>query len=998
MSDIQPRGQDERVENARALQLSTPGLSGNYARLSLKHLLVVLVAYTLLYLLFFAPVLFSDRLLAPGDGIIYFLPNFAAPRVLWDTRIWGGFPAVGDSQLMLWYPPALFCSVFGASGYQPFVVAAYVLASSFAYCYIFTLTHSRLAAAVTGCVYGLSAFMVTHAGHASIIHTAAWLPLVIWAFKMLQCERNGRVWLVVAALAISFSALAGHPQIFVYLLVTAAAFVLFTGWHAPLGRWRYFGRCAGVTAVGAGIAAVQLLPTSELANLSWRAALGFPEFVAYELPLRQLPGLVFPYLYGGSPSALYGVPYFGAWPSDRGGELSGYVGLMPLVLAAIGFIAHRRNGHPRFWLGIVVLAFLLTLGESTPLAHLVYLLPLLNKFRAPARHFIELTFAISVLAGLGISVLQRRATSSRLVGRALAVACLGLLSCLISLFIFAGKINELAFQRLGHAVQLKPWVNHALAMPLLVFCAVSAALLYWARQPSSQVRSALLITTLLFDLASFGWFNEWHYGAPYKAYLHAPAAARSYRDELNSTHQRLLPVRGGTGRVNELPPNLSKLWDITSASGYGPFILTRLSRLLTMPPHGSVDESWRNPDNQSLDLMSVRYIILPPDEIELPATTDEHGTRWAASDFAVDLGFGCSSTNPLSYQIDLPKQRPATSVALVGALACSVQIPDGQEVLRVTLTDDAGESANYTLRAGSDFSEWAYDCPDVRPTLQHARAQVFRSYPVQRGAFNCEGHYYITRNRIDNGHTKLKEAFTIRRIELRWIGPAGTFALKKITLLNDDTGTSMPVSPVAGTLADTTRWRQVGEINLQNSGYGPEVEAQDAGAGVLFENLRALPRAWLVSEVMSLSSEDVFNAIRSSRLPDGRALDPGRLALVEGPVDFKAQPADPNANAQVISLGAEEMEVRTSSNAPAFLVTSDVLYPGWRATVDGVPAFVYQTDYALRGVPVPAGTHVVRFEFSSRSLYYGAGVSAFSLLLLVGWMLWPLRGRMKLGT
>ena len=61
--------------------------------------------------------------------------------------------------------------------------------------------------------------------------------------------------------------------------------------------------------------------------------------------------------------------------------------------------------------------------------------------------------------------------------------------------------------------------------------------------------------------------------------------------------------------------------------------------------------------------------------------------------------------------------------------------------------------------------------------------------------------------------------------------------------------------------------------------------------------------------------------------------------------------------------------------------------------MDGVPAFVYQTDYALRGVPVPAGTHVVRFEFSSRSLYYGAGVSAFSLLLLIGWMLWPIRAR-----
>ncbi|HZG52215.1 MAG TPA: hypothetical protein VEZ40_08765, partial [Pyrinomonadaceae bacterium] len=70
------------------------------------HALAVLLFYALLFIAFFAPVLFSSYLLAPGDGILYFLPNFYAPRVLWDASVWGGFPAAGDSQLMMWYPPA----------------------------------------------------------------------------------------------------------------------------------------------------------------------------------------------------------------------------------------------------------------------------------------------------------------------------------------------------------------------------------------------------------------------------------------------------------------------------------------------------------------------------------------------------------------------------------------------------------------------------------------------------------------------------------------------------------------------------------------------------------------------------------------------------------------------------------------------------------------------------------------------------------------------------
>src|SRR4028118_2205013 len=121
---------------------------------TILHALGVLVGYTLLFVLFFAPVLFSDYLLAPGDGILYFLPNFYAPRVLWDASVWGGFPAVGDSQLMMWYPPALLFSL--VKSWNAFLLSAYVLAASFTYAYLFALTRSRFAATLGGICYGMS--------------------------------------------------------------------------------------------------------------------------------------------------------------------------------------------------------------------------------------------------------------------------------------------------------------------------------------------------------------------------------------------------------------------------------------------------------------------------------------------------------------------------------------------------------------------------------------------------------------------------------------------------------------------------------------------------------------------------------------------------------------------------------------------------------------------------------------------------------------------------
>jgi len=513
---------------------------------ALTHALVVLAGFTFLYLVFFAPVLFSNRLLAPGDGMVYFLPNFASPRVFWDTAIWGGFPAVGDSQLMLWYPPAIIFSLFGARGYQPFLVTGFVLASVFTYGYVFSITRSYLAATVSGCVYGLSGFMMAHLGHAAMIHSAAWLPLIIWSFTELQRTTISRRWLVIAAVAIACAALAGHPQIFAYTLVLATAFVAVTGWRV---RWRYYFVCALVLVLGIGLAALQLIPTAELTRHSWRAALGFNEFTAYGLTLRQIPVLLFPFLYGGSPGSFYGLPYFGAWPSSAdgwgAGELSGYAGLLPLLLAVIGFWMNRRTTGARFWLGVAVIAFLLALGSSTPLAWLTYRLPVINKFRAPARHFLELTFAISILSGLGVQAVQQATVRIRW-ERIVAGAAALITAALISIVVFRSRIDELAIQRLGHTVSLKPLTNPALMVPLLIFITAALTLIWWQRQPQARPRIALLLLVLILDLGSFGWFCEWRYRAPNKAFLRAPSSL-DIRATVEQTGQRLLPIRGGTG-------------------------------------------------------------------------------------------------------------------------------------------------------------------------------------------------------------------------------------------------------------------------------------------------------------------------------------------------------------------------------------------------------------------------------------------------------------------
>jgi len=104
---------------------------------------------------------------------------------------------------------------------------------------------------------------------------------------------------------------------------------------------------------------------------------------------------------------------------------------------------------------------------------------------------------------------------------------------------------------------------------------------------------------------------------------------------------------------------------------------------------------------------------------------------------------------------------------------------------------------------------------------------------------------------------------------------------------------------------------------------------------------------------------------------------------VEEPFTFKAKEWDERATAKVVHLSNTRMEIQTNSLSPSFLVLSDVYYPGWNAFVDGVDTHLFRTNYVLRGILLPAGSHVVHLKLKPRSFYYGAGISAGSSILLI---------------
>ncbi len=925
-------------------------------RRSIVHASTVFLGFLLLYIGFFAPALLAGKLLAPGDGLIFYVPAFYGAKALWSNFILGGVPWAADPQNMTWYPVAMLLRWIPHS-WNLFVLSAYVLAAAGTYAYVYALTASWLAAAAAGMAYSLGGFMTSHLGHTTIIHAAAWLPWLIYAIERLR-QRITAVSCGIGLLAIACTTLSGHPQIAVYAMGLGAAYALVVGWSLPVtpGRWAYYRTVIGLYVVGLSLCAIQLLPMVELSGLSARATMTFGEFGDYAMPPLQLLQLIFPYLFGGS-----NVPPYdsrGFWGESSPTEITGYVGLLPLMLAAIG-VMRWRSTRPIvwFWVVVAIVTTMLALGGATFLSHWLYQVPVYNKFRAPGRHFVEMNFAISVLAGFGIAAIQRSWASKRLVGRTIGGAIVIMLALLGVLAVQAPTLQAMALT-LNLDFRLWPWQNPAIGVPLALLMLGSLALLLWSRRPNFRPLGLILLMVLFWDVSSFGWFYDWRPElAPELAADLAPnAIVQRYRPLLQANHQRFMTVNGAEAVFNHpgtIAPNLTQLWELPSADGYGPLMLPRVGALMQMVTNGSLLKLPSDPRDRGIDLMAVRYLLFPP-----TTPMQSAGINWTSDNLQMHLGAGScvGSATPTEQTLSLHQAElaPTTAIAVVSQMGCAVAIPKAAAVLQVETIDTQGDRQVQNLQAGEHTAEFAYDCADVQPKMQHPRVRsIFRSFPIVRTqATTCNGHEYV-------GILPLAQPQQLRQIKLKWLNYPGSITLQKISLLTA-AGTSQPF---LSQYQMPAHWRPVGPMP----------------GGTVYENQRALPRTWLVGETKVLKPAEILQTIRRSRLPDGQPYDPLRLALVEDPLAGLSPAGTASGVAELMDLEQQRVTVRTSSPTPAFLVLSDVFYPGWQATIDGQPTKIFQTNYVQRGVQVPAGEHVVAYRFAPLSFKLGAGITLGAL-------------------
>lgn len=956
-------------------------------------------------LVYFWPALREGRALSPDDGVIFNIPlRVAAANLirsgnlpLWNPYMFCGLPLHGAAQAGLLFPLNWFYVISSPRvATNLMMLSTYMVAAVGAYLYARRAGADIPGAIATSLIWQWCAFMVEQIGHTNIVHTAAVLPWLLWSVDgYLATGERKRGFLIVALLALQI--FAGHQQTFAYSLLLVSVYALVMAQTLPQARKR-LGAVAIFILAGLALAAVQILPTFELLRNSLRANATYEFFGSFSMPPRFVQTFLAPYVLGGGNGVLFRAPYI---ERPFFGEYAAYAGLLTLMLGATALVL-RRDVRTKFWAIVFGVALFMAIGRFMPfrLYEVLYHVPVLNLFRGPTRHLMEIHFALAVLAGRGLTAI-RSSSRNRALFPATIIAGAVFLLTLLNVTWWRPSAFHLA-REIPVSLLRAP----ELFLPVVIAALSAAALWMFARSHSRRTLIGLFLVLAL-DLFLYGQGSAWrtHSPGPQSELWQKPESVNFLRDlqPSSATPQfRILtqdvpfdpglpvpaPNEEGAGAL-ALQPDTYMMYGIENAAGYDGFGLSRYSRMAgDMKVWGELTdaEGTLRGNSRALDLLNVRYLLArspgtaAAKQATFPPATATYGGQHFDSS---DLGL-----RPLKSGRKLSFALPSTEIdhiALLTNLSWSNDVPDHTTVAKIELVAQDGKTFSFDLRAGDHTSEWAYDRSDIRSRIKHKRAPVATSYTVDDAREKYEAHTYVSsftlpaRTVITSGSITVAAlanapdlSLSVTRITLS--GGEHAFPLKREWFTEQGSSQSSDSAP--NPLA-SQRWKKIAEV-------------KDA---TIFENARVLPRVWLASEVKVLPDPEVLNVIRDGKFPDGKAWDPGQTALTEDRVDFAPAPRDPNASSELLLFDPNSVIVKTKSAQPSILILSANHFPGWRAYIDGSFVTNLRVDYNLRGVVLPAGEHTVEFIYRPKSVLIGAVISLLTLIGLVIWCWHLLPGR-----
>ena len=147
------------------------------------------------------------------------------------------------------------------------------------------------------------------------------------------------------------------------------------------------------------------------------------------------------------------------------------------------------------------------------------------------------------------------------------------------------------------------------------------------------------------------------------------------------------------------------------------------------------------------------------------------------------------------------------------------------------------------------------------------------------------------------------------------------------------------------------------------------------------ENLDAFPRAYLVHDYVSVQVDTAQNYLFENNnfdLKHSAILESSRVEL------NNLLPSKYNLDkVEIIEFNENKIRINSFSESDSILILTDIFYPGWQVLIDEKPSEILRVNGLVRGVVVPAGSHIIEFNYLPESFWYGLIVSIFTAVILL---------------
>lgn len=477
---------------------------------------------------------------------------------------------------------------------------------------------SQAGAFLAGLVFSLGAENLTliNAGHIQKLEAICWFPWILLSLeKALSGRRFFHYAMTALLLAIQFFTM--HWQISFYSCLAVALYWFFhTGWRLvaqPESRpsWLRDTLLALVMMLlFFSTIAMSFAPLFSWSQQSERGGgMSHEEGMSWSMPPEEILTYVVPGLVGLSRQEEGDIPKRGEvyyWGRMHFTQTSDYLGLLPLLLLPLGFMA-RRDRHSRFFALLMTLTLVMALGKYTFVYRFLFdHLPGFSTFRVPKMILFLFAFGASALSGMGFQALLD-ADGDRGVLRRWLSGC-GLFTALLAAFWLYLNINpeivlETARGVINQATRYQSDISLITEryrnMPAetgLAFgiCLLNLALLAaWYRgRLATRVLAPLLMLLFLFDL--------WRVNERFMVLTSPPPADR--KAARNDIVDYLEP-RMGLYRMQPM--------DSVSSHYYADYGFPNISAYVTVSEKRYKEflETF-NPMGAMADIMNLRYLVI----------------------------------------------------------------------------------------------------------------------------------------------------------------------------------------------------------------------------------------------------------------------------------------------------------------------------------------------------------------------------------------------------